>query len=168
MSKKDKYQNEEAFDAGIEMEPVVTEADVDAAQTKKEAKAKAAKRFKERRAAEKADRIVKAKELIAYMQDKGYWNELSDELKDFLNGMANPAAGSAAGNSSLFKTIFGDNPQVGDSVTLQEVFNKTLKGKSNIDFYVKRWAEKGIVVSYEADAANLLNSKYVITALNYD
>ena len=167
MSKKDKYQNEEAFDAGIEMESTVTEADVDAAQSKKEAKKEAAKRFKERRAAEKADRVVKAKELIAYMQDKGYWDGLSDDLKGFLNGMANPTtAGSAAGNSSLFKTIFGDNPQVGDSVTLQEVFNKTLKGKSNIDFYVKRWAEKGIVVSYEADAANLLNSKYVITALN--
>lgn len=167
MSKKAKHQNEEAFDTEIEMEPTVTEADVDAAQSKKEAKKEAAKRFKERRAAEKADRIVKAKELIAYMQDKGYWDELSDDLKGFLNGMANPTtAGSAAGNSSLFKTIFGDNPQVGDSVTLQEVFNKTLKGKSNIDFYVKRWAEKGIVVSYEADAANLLNSKYVITALN--
>ena len=164
MPKKDKYKNEEVFDEDIEMEPAGTEADVDDAQSKKEANKEAAKRFKERRAAEKADRIVKAKELIAYMQDKGYWDELSDDLKDFLNGMANP--GSAAGNSSLFKTIFGDNPQVGESVTLQEVFNKTLKGKSNIDFYVKRWAEKGIVVSYEADAANLLNSKYVITALN--
>lgn len=162
MSKKDKNQYEDGFDTEIGMVETV-----DAAQSKKEAKAEAAKRFKERRAAEKADRIVKAKELIAYMQDKGYWDELSDDLKGFLNGMANPtAAGSAAGNSSLFKTIFGDNPQVGDSVTLQEVFNKTLKGKSNIDFYVKRWAEKGIVVSYEADAANLLNSKYVITALN--
>lgn len=166
MSKKDKNQYEDGFNAGIEMEETAAAVDVDAAQAKKEAKAEAARRFKEKRAAEKADRIVKSKDLIAYMQEKGYWDDLTDDLKGFLNGMANPTAVSSSGNSSLFKTLFGDNPQVGDAITLQEVFNKTLKGKSNIDFYVKRWAEKGIVIRYEADAANLLNSKYVIESLN--
>ena len=146
--------------AKAEAERIVADA-----QAKAEAKREAARRFKERRAAEKVNRIVKAKELIDVLKADGTYDKLSEDLKAFLNGMANPT-GSASGNSSLFKTIYGDNPQVGDAVTLKDIFNKTLKGKSAIDFYVKKWAEKGIVITFEADSADILNSKYVITALN--
>lgn len=149
-----------------QMVPEMEKAVVADAQAKAEAKREAARRFKERRAAEKADRIVKAKELIEVLKADGTYDKLSEDLKAFLNGMANPTAGSASGNSSLFKTIYGDNPQVGDAVTLKDIFNKTLKGKSAIDFYVKKWAEKGIVITFEADSADILNSKYVISALN--
>lgn len=149
-----------------QMVPEMEETVVADAQSKAEAKRAAAKRFKERRAAEKADRIVKAKELIEALKAEGTYDKLSDDLKAFINGMANPTSGAASGNTSLFKTIYGDNPQVGDAVTLKEIFNKTLKGKSAIDFYVKKWAEKGIVITFEADTADMLNSKYVISALN--
>ena len=61
--------------------------------------------------------------------------------------------------------MFGDNPQIGASFTLNEAFQKTLKGKSNLDFYVKRWAEKGTVVTFKQDAENILNSVYTLEAI---
>lgn len=149
------------------MEPTMVEdgAADDAAVAKKQAKADAAKRFAEKKAKEKAERIEFAKKLTDVLQKEGYYDTLPEDCKAWLQKTINPAAAGGSSNNSLFKTIFGDAPKAGDSVTLQEVFNKTLKGKSNVDFYVKKWAEKGIVVKYEADPANLLNSRYVIESL---
>lgn len=150
---------------------VVNEVNVqgEAAEAEKLAKFKAQKkeaaaRFKERKAAEKATRQKTAAEIIAELKEKNLWDNFPEKGKTFLNELATPTVTSS--NGSLFKTMFGDNPQVGDSITLQTAFEKTLKGKSNIDYYVtKRWAPKGIVVEFETDSANLFASKYIIKAL---
>jgi hypothetical protein len=61
--------------------------------------------------------------------------------------------------------IFGATPKVGDSKTLRTIFEKTLKGKSAIDAYVKKWAEKGIVVEFNKDSVDILNSTYTIAKM---
>lgn len=128
----------------------------------KEAKKEAAKRFKERRAQEKADRIVKSKKLIELLKKQGAYDKLDAESKAFLEGLANPVANIGGGTTSFFNVMFGANPAVGTSVKLSDVFNKTLKGKAQIDHYVKKWAESGKVVTFKADSSNILNSVYTI------
>ena len=127
-------------------------------------KREAAVRFKERRAKEKAERVDNAKALIEELKNGGYWDKISDSGKTYLLGLANPTA-SSGNNQSLFRTLFGDNPAIGASFTLNEAFQKTLKGKSNLDFYVKRWAEKGTIVSFKQDPENILNSTYTLESI---
>lgn len=167
MSKKDKSKVE----AGVESQVVGSEV-IEGAQTEAEKleafKAKkraAAQRWKENRVKEKTDRIEKAKKFIEDLKANGLYDQLNDEQKAFINGLANPVNSSNGSNSSLFKTLFGDNPQIGASFTLNEAFQKTLKGKSNLDFYVKRWAEKGTIVTFKQDAENILNSVYTLEAI---
>lgn len=168
MSKKDKSQVEgfepqvEGAEEAVTTEAVTTEAEK--LERFKKMKRDAAVRFKERRAKEKTERIDNAKALIEELKNGGYWDKVSDNGKAFLSGLANPTV-SSGNNQSLFRTLFGDNPQVGDSFTLNEAFQKTLKGKSNLDFYVKRWAEKGTIVSFKQNAENILDSVYTLESI---
>lgn len=127
----------------------------------KEAKKEAAKKFKERRAAEKAERIAKSKKLIESLKKQGLFDKLSADEKAFLEGLANPAV-SNVGSASLFTVIFGATPKAGDSKTLMDIFKLTQKGKAQIDAKVKEWAAQGKVVTYKADSSNILNSTYTI------
>ena len=156
MSKKDKSQ---VF--GGEAEKL---SDEEKLARFKEAKKAVAQRFKERKAEEKTARIEGAKKIIDELQASGVYDGLSAESKAFLNGLAAPVARSG-GTSSLFTALFGANPKVGDSITLNDAFQKTLKGKANLDFYVKRWADKGIIVTFHQND-NILESMYVIDAIH--
>lgn len=138
-------------------------ADVDA---KKEAefkakKAEAAKRFKEHQAELKKETATLAGEMLKVISDKKY--NFDQKYIDLLNRLANGSNGSNGG-STFFNKVFGDNPKVGDSITLLEYMKKTLKAKADLDRYVKDWAKKGTVVEFVA-AANMLESKYVIKAI---
>lgn len=130
----------------------------------KEAKKEAAKKFKERRAAEKAERIVKSKKLIESLKKQNIYDKLSADEKAFLEGLANPSV-TNAGSASLFNVIFGSTPKVGDSKTLLKIFELTQKGKSQIDAKVKEWAAQGKIVTCKLDTSNLLNSTYTIEKL---
>lgn len=161
MSKKDKSQV---------VEPQVTETK-EAGMTEAEKLAKfkaskkaAAKRFKERRAQEKVDRIEGAKRLIDVMKRDGIWDKLDNECKGFVNGLANPVSVTGNGTESVFTKLFGANPAIGASFTLYDAFNKTLKGKANIDHLVKKWSEKGIIVSFKENDTNILDSVYTLEA----
>lgn len=162
MSKKDKSQVAEGIEPQVEDENAVG---TDEAKEKfKASKKEAAKRFKERRAQEKEDRISGAKKLMEVMKRDGIWDKLDDASKAFVSGLANPVS-NVGGNESVFTKLFGANPQVGASFTLTDAFNKTLKGKANIDHLVKKWAEKGTVVSFKKDEDNILNSTYTLEAI---
>ena len=167
MSKKDKSKVEDVIDSQVVGSEVIEGAQTEAEKLEafKAKKRAAAQRWKENRAKEKTDRIEKAKKFIEDLKANGLYDQLNDEQKAFINGLANPVNSSNGGNSSLFKTLFGDNPQIGASFTLNEAFQKTLKGKSNLDFYVKRWAEKGTIVTFKQDAENILNSVYTLEAM---
>lgn len=130
---------------------------------RKAAKAKNAKRWAENKKAEREERTKNAQLFVKYLEERNQWAPLPDNLKKFLQDMANPVA-AGQHNNSTFRLIFGDNAKVGDSITLLDAVKKTLKGKSNIDFYVKKWAENDTVVEFK-QAPNILESVYVIKAL---
>ena len=98
------------------------------------------------------------------MKRDGIWDKLDDECKGFVNGLANPVSAAGNGTESVFTKLFGANPAVGASFTLSDAFNKTLKGKANIDHLVKKWSEKGIVVSFKKNDNNILDSVYTLEA----
>lgn len=167
MSKKDKSQVDVVMEPQVEDPEVngVAQTEAEKLEAFKAKKRAAAQRWKENRTKEKTDRIEKAKKFIEDLKANGLYDKLNDEQKAFINSIANPVTSSNGGNSSLFKTLFGNNPQIGASFTLNEAFQKTLKGKSNLDFYVKRWAEKGTIVTFKQDAENILNSVYTLEAI---
>lgn len=151
-------------DAGVKQGPVAGANEIDDKAAKfKEQKKLAAERFKERRAAEKKERHEKAVAFVQYIKDQKIYDKLSADLKSFVDGLV--VEKKASGNGGLFAALFGAAPKVGDSITLRKAFELTTKGKSTLDFYVKRWAEKGIVVKYTANAANILDSTYTIEKL---
>lgn len=166
MSKKDKSQVAEPQVAESQVvrteEAGMTEAEK--LEKFKASKKAAAKRFKERRAQEKVDRIEGAKKLIDVMKRDGIWDKLDDECKGFVNGLANPVSAAGNGTESVFTKLFGANPAIGASFTLSDAFNKTLKGKANIDHLVKKWSEKGIIVSFKKNDTNILDSVYTLEA----
>lgn len=125
-------------------------------------KKEAAKAWKERKDKEAAARKETAAKLIEYLSNKKV--ELPEEFSKLLNDIANPTTHTSGGIGSLFEKLFGSNPQVGQKVTLIEVFNKTYKSKAELDRAVKNWAEKGIIVEFKA-APNMLDSTYTITKL---
>lgn len=127
-------------------------------------KKEAAQRFKERKAQEKKDRIEGAKKLIAELKKAGTFDKLSKEAQDFINGLANPAALIGGSNTSVFNDIFGVNPSVGAKVTLKEVFEKTAQGMAYVNKYIKKWAEQGIVVTFQKND-DILASTYTLEKL---
>lgn len=135
------------------------------AEALKKAKREAAIRFRERRTAEKEERIKKAKKLLEVMKENGSFDKLDADLQGFVNNLANPVSGNGYSTESVFTKMFGGNPTVGTKVTLREAFNNTLKGKAELDKRVKTWAEKGIIVTYQQDSDNIFESTYTIEAL---
>lgn len=126
-------------------------------------KAAAAKAFAERQKEKKAAIVENAKKLID-LDAKGTI-KLPEDLKKFYSEIANPVVRTAGGSSSSFiNKVFGDEPKVGQSITLLDYMKKTLKSKADLDKAVKLWNEKGIVVEFKA-AANQLESTYTIKAL---
>jgi hypothetical protein len=95
---------------------------------------------------------------------------LSPESKAFILGFCKSPEerrqrSGFAGVPSVLNLLFGAAPKVGDAVTLQDVFNKTAKGKDSMTIFLRRWAEKGIIVKYVQDPANVFTSRYVIEKL---
>lgn len=76
-----------------------------------------------------------------------------------------PRAGGTFGEP-LFNKIFGATPAVGQSVTLQDVFNKTQKGADKMASLVRKWESKGVaVVEHVHNSAEPVKSTYTIKSL---
>ena len=121
-------------------------------------KAEAAKAFAARQKERKENLVKYSKELI----EKKLLEKLSPEAQKFFTDAANPVAHAGGfGGATFLNKVFGDNPKVGDSVTLKDYMMKTFKSKSELDKRVKEWAEKGIVVEIK-DAPNALDITYTI------
>ena len=131
----------------------------------KQKKREAAKRHKERKEAARKAQIEAAKRFIDELKKANLYDKISDGSKKFLDDIANPKTASRGSGASVFKTLFGDAPKVGARVTLKEAFTKTLRGKTNLDNFVKRWADQGTIVTFKEDKADMLNSAYVIEAI---
>lgn len=140
-----------------------TAADAAKIEEQKKAKADAAKRWKEKKVQQAAARVESAKAMIGRLEKSGLFAKLDPVDQAFLKGLAEPKA-ATSNNTGLFAELF-PNAKVGDSITLNDVFAKTLKGKSNIDHYVKKWAEKGIIIEYKEDKADVRKSTYSIVKM---
>ena len=160
MSKKDKSQ---VMDPVIESE--VTEDEATKLEEFKRKKRESAQAWKEKKNAEKQKAVENFGKLLDLSKKNGWFDALDDELKSFLVKGANPTTAGNAGGVSTFTKLFGENPAIGSTVSLMEVFQKTLKGKAAIDHQIKYWEEKGIVVSFKEDKENIFNSVYTVEAL---
>ena len=166
MSKKER--NVEAIEEqNVETGAVETGADVvEKSEKFKEMKREAAKRFKEKRAAERNAMFEHGKKLYEVLKDKPEFNELDEETRKWLESLANPQAAGGFNNVSVFSKLFGDTPSVGQSITLIDAMTKTLKGKADLNKLTKKWAEeKGIIVTFNANADDIFQSTYVIEKL---
>lgn len=143
-------------------------AEVVSPEDKKAAKAAAAKRHAEKVKAQIEEQYKEAIELKDFMTKNGTWDKASETVKNMVLRLCKSPAerkASAPASSPVFNTLFGDHPKVGDKVTLEQAFNRTYKGKSTLDVWVKRWAEKGIIVDCVIDPKVMLNTTYTIKAL---
>jgi hypothetical protein len=136
------------------------------AKAKKEA---AIARFKANRAAKQKAAYDNALKLRDELVKGQYLDKLTAPVKEFVLSLCKDPSekikSGGFGGPSVFSLLFGDAPTVGQKITLEEAFNKTYKGKSTLDLWVKRWAEKGIVVECIVDSAKMLNTTYTIKAL---
>lgn len=134
-------------------------------EQRKQARREASKRFAERRARNAARAQKAAAELLTYFKDSGKLETLSANARDFLSAAANPGKRRMFAVSSIFTQIFGEMPELGTSLTLKEIFDKTLKGKSTLDAHIKKWASKGIIVECEECPNSPLDTTYTLVAL---
>ncbi|MDR1390193.1 MAG: hypothetical protein LBJ31_09500 [Treponema sp.] len=151
----------------VPQDQVVKSADGKAAFKAK--KLEALKRFKERRAQKVQEAYKEALALRDELVKAGLLDKLTAGSKDFVLGLCKDPAekkvGGGFGGPSVFTLVFGDNPKVGQEVTLEQAFMKTAKGKSTLDVWVRRWAEKGIVIDVQLNKNDVLQTKYIIKSL---
>ena len=135
-------------------------ADDDKAAKKREAAKRCLDRKKKAREEQKANAI----KFLDEIKKNGIYDKLTQASKDFVVGLTVEKT-VASSNGGIFNVLFGEQPKVGDKVTLKDAFDKTLKGKATIDLMVKRWKEKGIEIKYNPNTAKMIESTYEITAL---
>lgn len=128
-----------------------------AAKTKASKAASAAK-FSERQ------RLIKEKTAKAAVAVEEFFSKHPDisvplEIKDWLDAIKTTKQRTC--KLSIFNIAFGGCPKVGDKITVLQCMKSTLKSKAEFDRLVKAWAEKGIVIEYQA-ANNILESTYTI------
>lgn len=141
-----------------------TTEDAKKAEEAKAKKAAAAKAFSERQAAIKADRAEAIKEIKALV-DAGKINlSTMPKTKAWLEKETATRSFSSS-SGSFFNKVFGESPKVGDKVTLLEYMKRTLKAKVDLDKYCKQWAEKGTIVEFKDNPANMLDSTYTIVKI---
>lgn len=126
-------------------------------------KAQAAKDWAARKKAEAEKRIELSKKAIDYIEKNNV--KFPEDLVAWLKGMANPTARSTSGTGSFFNKVFGNDPKVGDKITVMAYMQKTFEAKSKLDKYVKEWATKGIEIDVQENKANPLETTYTIKKL---
>lgn len=124
--------------------------------------------YKAKRAEKQKAAYENALKLRDELSKSGSLDRLTAPVKEFVLSLCkDPSvrAKSGGGGSSIFSLLFGDNPKVGQKITLEEAFNKTYKGKSTLDLWVKRWADKDIIIECVVDPVKMINTTYTIKAL---
>ena len=103
-----------------------------------------------------AQRILSNKKIV---------NQLDASDVAFLKWLDREPGASTAGGSTFTK-LYGTEPKVGDKITLQDAFDKTFKGKSQMDSVIKKLKEKnGIEIVFEFNKDKPALSTYTIKSL---
>lgn len=102
-------------------------------------------------ARQRAKQIEAAQKVKEYLEEKGVDLEPIKEQMDILLRVKKEAAAKgpkgAAQKPVLYK-LFGNTPNVGDTVTAADMFARTFKGFQEMRQLIKKWAAKGIDVEY--------------------
>lgn len=150
-------------EAKVKEEKVLTPEEQKKLAERKAKKLANDKRLKELHKQEAIDRTKKAGEFLKLIKENKMFDKLPPDMQKFVTDLAVPPV--TRNVTSVFETLFGTTPKVGDSITLMDVFNKTMKGKAQIDHFIeKKWKPNGIIVEFEPDPVKV-NSRYVIKAL---
>lgn len=154
------------LDTNTKVDTVPVADDFDRESRLKNSRRQASKKFAAKKKLQDVTISIGFERLHKELCDKGLLDSLSFESKEFINYMLTkkPNTKDPKQDKSIFNILFGDSPSVGDSITLKEAFEKTYKGKKTLDIWLKRWQEKGIIVSYK-ETTPLLESLYIIEAL---
>ena len=97
----------------------------------------------------------------------GLMDKLSAESKAFVASLCvDPSVRkvTSGGVSSTLTALFGPSPKVGDVITLADAFDKTDKGKSTLEIWIRKQADKGLVIEVVPND-NVKLTKYVIKQL---
>lgn len=124
-------------------------------------KREAAARFAEKQKQRKED-AEKHSKILLDLNEQKKWNLPADTVK-WLQDLANPQVVRSTGNST-FNIVFGASPKVGDKISLLQFMQKTLKGVTHLQKYMKQWEEKGIIVEC-IPAKDAINNEYVIRSM---
>ncbi len=160
--------NTQEFVAGDKVAPAKASVDPAVIEARKAKKKEIEKRIKERKRAQRKEQYENALKLRDELQKTGVFDKLSDASKTLIKNLCvDPSQRTVTGfgGPSIFSILFGPSPKVGQSVTLEEAFNKTFKGKSTLDMLVKKWAEKGIIVECVVNPQKMIATTYTIKQL---
>lgn len=127
----------------------------------KEAKqkhAEANRRYKEKQAKEQAELTETCVKVIALLKRIEMWAELSEKERTALLKYAYKPTGN-----SIVRKVFGDTINIGDTVTVEQVFRITQMGIKEFKKKLDEWQEKeGVEVEYKENPDNIFASTYTI------
>ncbi len=127
----------------------------------KEAKqkhAEANRRYKEKQAKEQAELTETCVKVIALLKRIEMWEELSEKERTALLKYAYKPTGN-----SIVRKVFGDTINIGDTVTVEQVFRITQMGIKEFKKKLDEWQEKeGVEVEYKENPDNIFASTYTI------
>ena len=125
---------------------------------KKQKHAEANRRYKEKQAQEQAELTAACVQGIELLKRIGMWEELSERSRTALLKYAYKPTGN-----SIVRKVFGDVINIGDTVTVEQVFRITQLGIKEFQKKLDEWFEKeGVKVEYKENPDNIFNSTYTI------
>lgn len=84
----------------------------------------------------------------------------------FIKWLDSEPGTASLGGGSVFTKLFGNSPKVGDKITLQDAFDRTFKGKGQMDGVMKKLKEKnGIEIEFVFNKEKPALSTYEIKSL---
>lgn len=116
-------------------------------------------------ARQRLKQIEAAQRVKQYLDEKGVDTTPIQEDLDILLRTKKESAGTSGTRKGGAKTkpvlykLFGNEPKAGDTVTAQEMFERTFKGFQEMRQLIKKWEAKGISVEYiSADKTFVLHT----------
>ena len=154
----DEMENEEQVVQQVAVEQVKEESENTEQEAKRKQHIEANRRYKEKQAKEQAELTETCVKVIALLKRLEMWEELSDKERTALLKYAYKPTGN-----SIVRKVFGDTINIGDKVTVEQVFRITQLGIKEFQKKLNEWQEKeGVKVEYKENPDNIFNSTYTI------
>lgn len=113
--------------------------------------------------------FVRGKVLLAYNElvRLGVFSQLSKEAREIFDVYVHREIKAGTPYPPNLYAMFGKVVAPGVSCTLREAMQRLYKGKSEINYLVKKWGAKhGVHIAFEPSDGDVLDSNYVITMVD--